>query len=113
MIPTHDLQPHNWHLGGVCTCGNCGYEDPDCAFYLSFLCKDSSGTKDPNFDANDCINCQQFYYLCGTTCNFCLETTTKTTTTSTSTTSVNRGNKLQYVQWNRLCTNIGFKFVVV
>ena len=58
---------------GNCTCGKCGFEDPECAFYLGLLCKDKSGNKDPDFAANHCINCPEFKHLCGITCNHCGE----------------------------------------
>ena len=62
-----------WLFLGDCTCGKCGFEDPECAFYLGLLCKDKSGNKDPDFAANHCINCPEFKHLCGITCNHCGE----------------------------------------
>jgi len=56
-----------------CSCGKCGYEDPECAFYLGLMCRDKEGNKDPNFAKNHCANCREFTKLCGITCNHCSE----------------------------------------
>ena len=54
-----------------CSCGICGYESPDCSYYLSNLCKDKRGEKDPNYLSNGCINCPNFRQTCGESCNYC------------------------------------------
>merc|ERR1711963_293302 len=54
-----------------CSCGKCGHEDPECAWYLGLLCRDKKGNKDPDFAKNHCVNCPEFNKLCGVTCNYC------------------------------------------
>ena len=56
---------------GSCSCGTCGYEEPDCTYYLSNLCKDEDGNKDPIYTSNGCSNCPKFRQLCGESCNYC------------------------------------------
>ena len=60
-----------WCYSENCSCGKCGHEDPECAWYLGLLCRDKKGNKDPDFAKNHCVNCPEFNKLCGVTCNFC------------------------------------------
>ena len=102
-----------WYLG-ACSCGECGYQDRDCAFYLDLLCKHPNGIKDPNYEANECATCPHFKIICGTICNYCPEPVvgqTATTTTSTSTTSVNRGSVFNKTKYLPLIQNLNESYL--
>ena len=89
-----NLKPNTYCLG-ECKCGKCSYEDRQCGWILDRYCKDSSGVKDPDYEANECESCPVFKKICGITCNFCPALAlgpTTTTSTTTTTTTVNRGN---------------------
>jgi len=65
--------PENKDDSGECKCGKCGFEHPQCRFFLDSLCKKdkSNEVHDPNYATNHCENCPEFRHICGKTCNYC------------------------------------------
>ena len=58
------------HLLGICSCGKCGYEDPECEDIIKILCKEN-GVTDINYKTNKCSNCRAIRSLCGVSCDYC------------------------------------------
>ena len=58
------------HFLGICSCGKCGYEDPECEDIIKILCKEN-GIGDINYKTNKCSNCPAIRSLCGVTCDYC------------------------------------------
>ena len=58
------------HLLGICSCGKCGYEDPECEDIIKILCKEK-GVRDVHYKTNKCSNCPGIRRLCGVSCDYC------------------------------------------
>ena len=58
------------YLLGACSCGKCGYEDPECEDIIKILCKEK-GVRDINYKTNKCFNCPAIRRLCGISCDYC------------------------------------------